>query len=272
MNQKGGLNLSEHEEVLNGGNINKVVKVGATVRREAKPNPYVHELLKHLEKTGYSFSPRYLGVDDKGREILSYLEGVVPGNNYPEIEGYMWSDKVLIELAELLRSYHDATVGFIPSTESLTRYPKRSLHEVVCHNDAALYNVVFKDKIPVGIIDYDMAGPGPRIWDIVYTLYTSVPLAEFSPSEDDRVVVKYNRESHAPVRKRRINIFFHSYGMDVPTDLKDWVISRIRFMCVTLSERAASGDTAFIKLIEEGHLAHYEKEIRFLEKHFDDWE
>lgn len=263
--------MSETEEVLTGGNINKVVKVGNTVHREANSNTYVHELLIHLEKEGYPYSPRYLGLDEKNREVLSYLEGVVPGNSYPELAGYMWSDEILYELAKLLRRFHDATVGFIPTTKSKNDYPVRSLHEVVCHNDAALYNVVFKDKLPVGIIDFDMAGPGPRIWDIVYTLYTSVPLAEFEPSQNDYAVERYNREIHASVRKRRVELFFDSYGLNVPKDLKEWVISRIKFMCTTLSERAASGDPAFIKLVEEGHLAHYEKEIEFLEEHFDDW-
>ncbi|WP_345773403.1 aminoglycoside phosphotransferase family protein [Paenibacillus sp. 19GGS1-52] len=231
----------------------------------------MHELLIHLEKEGYPYSPRYLGLDEKNREILSYLEGVVPGNIYPELEGYMWSDEVLYKLAKLLRRYHDTTVGFIPNSKSKNEYPVRSLQEVVCHNDAALYNVVFKDKLPVGIIDFDMAGPGPRIWDIVYTLYTSVPLAEFEPSQNDHEVEKYNRENHASARKRRVEIFFDSYGMVVPKDLQEWTISRIKFMCTTLSERASSGDPAFIKLVEEGHLAHYEKEIEFLEEHFDDW-
>ncbi|WP_083613728.1 phosphotransferase [Paenibacillus sp. P46E] len=183
----------------------------------------------------------------------------------------MWSDEVLSELAKLLRSYHDATIGFTPATNSTNEYPERTLHEVVCHNDAALYNVVFKDRLPVGIIDFDMAGPGPRKWDIVYTLYTSVPLAEFAPSPNDYLVEKYNRENHASARKRRVEIFFNSYGLDIPSNLKEWVISRIQFMCTTLSERAAAGEPAFVKLVEEGHLAHYEKEMEFLEEHFDDW-
>lgn len=263
--------MSEHEEAMNGGNINKVVRVGETVRREAKPNPFVHELLEHLEKMQFTYSPRYLGQDDQGREILSYLEGDAPGNKYPEIEEYMWSDEVLISLGKLLRIYHDATVGFKPSQPSINNYPDESLHEVICHNDAALYNIVFNNKLPSGIIDFDMAGPGPRLWDIAYTLYTSVPLAEFSPDHHNRAIVSYDRESHASERKRRIGLFFSSYGMEVPADLKDWVITRIKFMCTTLSDRAEAGDSAFIKLVEDGHLAHYEKEIIFLEKHFDDW-
>ena len=263
--------MSEQEEILTGGNINKVVKVGETVRRDSKPNPYINELLKYLEKASCPFVPRYLGVDEKGREIFSYLAGVVPGNDFPEVESYIWSDLVLVELAKLLRSFHDATEGFTTTENSLNEFPDSSLHEVVCHNDAALYNVVFRDKLPVGIIDFDMAGPGPRLWDIAYTLYTSVPLAGFSTSGKDYCVVEYNKVEHATMREKRIKLFFDSYGMVVPTNLKEWVISRISFMCTTLSDRAASGDPAFIKLVHEGHLAHYEKEISFLEKHFDDW-
>ncbi|MEF2965851.1 aminoglycoside phosphotransferase family protein [Paenibacillus sp. M1] len=263
--------MSAREEALSGGNINNVVRVGETVRRNAKPNPFVHELLKYLEKIGYPYSPRYMGTDEKGREILSFIDGVVSGNDYPEIDRYMWSDEVLAELAKLLRSYHDATLGFKTSIKSINEYPEPSLHEIVCHNDAALYNIVFKEQRPIGIIDFDMAGPGPRIWDIAYTLYTCVPLSSFSPGENDRVVVDYSRESHAASRRKRIEIFFNSYGIQAPSDLKQWVISRINYMCTTLSDRAATGEAAFIRLVEEGHLAHYENEVRFLEQHFNDW-
>lgn len=263
--------MSEHEEILSGGNINDVVKVGETVRRNAESNPFVHELLQHLEKVGFAYSPRFIGIDEKGREVLSYLDGNVSGNEYPEVERYMWSDEVLAELAKLLRSYHDATIGFTSSVTSSNQYPDSSLHEVICHNDAALYNIVFKNQYPVGIIDYDMAGPGPRIWDIVYTLYTCVPLTAFSPGDEDRVIVDYNQESHAAIRKKRMEIFFNAYGIDIPSDFKQWVISRIQFMCKTLTDRAASGEPAFIKLVEEGHLSHYMRELEFLEQHFNDW-
>lgn len=57
----------------------------------------------------------------------------------------------------------------------------------------------------------------------------------------------------------------------MPINLKQWVISRIHFMCTTLSEHAAKGDAAFVRLVEEGHLDHYLKEVKFLEQHFDEW-
>ncbi|MCP1134398.1 aminoglycoside phosphotransferase family protein [Paenibacillus polysaccharolyticus] len=279
------------EEKLTGGNVNEVVRVGDTVRRGSDPsinaNRYVHELLLHLEKECFHQAPRYLGMDEKGREMLSYLDGDVPGNDYPEIESYMWSDESLIAVANLLRAYHDATVNFTTVEQPDNLYPGigRDEHshesvdtnsedsEVVCHNDFALYNIVFRQGLPQGIIDFDLACPGPRMWDIAYTLYTCVPLANFSPKleEQGKSVASYDSEKHANVRKKRIEMFMKAYGINVPPDLKHWVVSRIRFMCKTLEDRAAAGELAFVKMVEEGHLAHYEREVIFLEQHWQEW-
>ncbi|WP_341866255.1 hypothetical protein [Paenibacillus barcinonensis] len=59
--------------------------------------------------------------------------------------------------------------------------------------------------------------------------------------------------------------------MKIPPNMKDWVLARMRFMCQTLKGRAAAGEAAFIKMVEEGHLAHYEQEVLFLEQHWRDW-
>lgn len=280
----------QQEEKLTGGNVNEVVRVGDTVRRSNRPHRYVHELLLHLEKEGFHQAPRYLGIDAAGREILSYLDGDVSGNDYPEIASYMWSDDALTAIARLLRNYHDATLNFSTTARPGNRYPGigekkkeeemecvqavNEEEEVICHNDFALYNLVFRDGLPQGIIDFDLACPGPRLWDIAYTLYTCVPLANFSPQLDDgreKSVIPYHCESHAAARKRRIELFMEAYGLHVPPDLQQWVVSRIRFMCQTLKDRAAAGDAAFVKMVEEGHLAHYEREVIFLEQHWQEW-
>jgi len=62
---------------LLGGWVNVgVVRVGDTVRRPIGPNsPFVHELLDHLERVGFDSAPRFLGIDDLGREIVSFLPG-----------------------------------------------------------------------------------------------------------------------------------------------------------------------------------------------------
>lgn len=66
------------EQLLPGGFVNAVIRVGDTVRRPPSPNAgFVHDLLDHLERHGWTGAPRYLGTDADGREILSFLEGHV---------------------------------------------------------------------------------------------------------------------------------------------------------------------------------------------------
>src|SRR6266436_863387 len=62
------------EVPLAGGDLNVVVRVGDTVRRPAGP-PGVRALLEWFEHVGFDGAPRFLGFDDRGREILSYVEG-----------------------------------------------------------------------------------------------------------------------------------------------------------------------------------------------------
>ncbi|MBL4930910.1 phosphotransferase [Clostridium paridis] len=269
--------MRNNEEILHGGNVNEVVRKGNAVHRSTNWSPFVHELLIYLEKQEFEGAPRFLGIDDKGREVLSFISGEVPGDYYPDFKPYIWSDNSLIKSAELLRKYHDAVKHFkISSTETTFEVKQPAIDEwkdeVICHNDAAPYNIVYKDEEPIALIDFDLAAPGPRIWDIVYMLYTSIPLASFSIDYNKGKSVPYIRESHRVERKRRIHLFFNSYGMRIPNNLKEWTICRIKAMCYTLTSGAKQGNIAYEKMIEEGHLKHYEKEIIFLEEHFEEWE
>lgn len=265
-----------HDEKLTGGNVNEVIRRGDTVLRQTGPwSPAVHALLQHLERQGFTGAPRFLGVDGAGREILTFIPGEAAGDRYPELlPSYMWSDETLAGIARMLRSFHDATEGAADLLQAggwQQRYADSSKHEVICHNDAALYNIVFQQEAPAAFIDFDMAGPGPRIWDIAYTVYTSVPLAGFAPDRSSGTTVPYRNELHADERGRRLRLFFETYGMSVPNDLKLWIVQRLTAMCDWLRIGAAEGNPAIRKMVEEGHLAHYEREIRFVSNHYDDW-
>src|SRR5262245_65325758 len=84
-----------------------VVRVGDTVRRPMGANAeYVHALLVHLEQSGFEGAPRYLGVDRKGREILSFIEGFSPPHN-----GFELSEEAVRAGARLVRDVHDLTQG-----------------------------------------------------------------------------------------------------------------------------------------------------------------
>lgn len=65
------------EELLPGGNIAAgVARVGNTVRRPIGPaSGLIHAFLDHLYEEGFASAPRVLGVDDQGREVLTFHPG-----------------------------------------------------------------------------------------------------------------------------------------------------------------------------------------------------
>ena len=69
---------------LDGGNADGAVRVGDTVRRAAGPwTPAVHARLAHLAGKGFAGSPRPLGLDSQGREVLTFLVGETVGYTRP---------------------------------------------------------------------------------------------------------------------------------------------------------------------------------------------
>jgi hypothetical protein len=66
----------------------RVVRLGDTVRRPARPwTPAVHALLTYLEDVGFPYSPRVLGIDETGREILTYVDGASGPQGWGEVVG-----------------------------------------------------------------------------------------------------------------------------------------------------------------------------------------
>jgi len=154
----------ELERPLMGGWVTSgVIRVGQTVRRPRSANaPFVERLLRHLEKAGFEAAPRHLGLDEQGREILSLIEGDVPS----DCRTLEWRDEQLGAIAELLRRFHDATSGSDLAAGA----------EAVCHNDFGPWNLVWRDGLPIGIIDYDNAAPGARIDDLGYAVWKALNL------------------------------------------------------------------------------------------------
>ena len=253
--------MPESETELSGGNTSSVVRVGETVHRATGSwSVGVHALLLYLDKRGFRDAPKFLGMDEQGREILTFIAGEV--GNYP-LAHYMWSDEVLVEVARLIRRYHDATVGFVISEKAhwQIEYPDRSQHEVLCHNDLAPYNTVYRDGKPYALIDFDNAGPGPRAWDLAHAAYRFVPLTHLDDPGMER-----ERVTNTQTQGRRLQLFCDSYGISARTVL-EMVGPRVQALRNTIIERAAEGNSAFQKILAEGHLEHYERELADLHYH-----
>jgi hypothetical protein len=70
------LGRQEQEVVLAGDDMTAVVRVGDTVRRAAGPwTPTIHALMRQLQASGLRCVSEPLGIDHRGREIISLLTG-----------------------------------------------------------------------------------------------------------------------------------------------------------------------------------------------------
>jgi hypothetical protein len=135
--------------LLGGMSTPGVVRVRDTVRRPmGATSDYVHGLLLHLEHSGFEGAPRYLGVDGKGREILSFIDGFAPPHN-----GFKLTEDAVRAGAKLVRDVHDLTQGT----------PFAAGSEVAAHRNLSQPNFVFRDMVPVAIIDWDSTRPGTRV-------------------------------------------------------------------------------------------------------------
>ncbi|WP_232549323.1 phosphotransferase enzyme family protein [Propioniciclava soli] len=165
--------MAKPEKPLEGGNMTPVSRRGDQVLREAGPwTPTVQRLLAHIREQGVEWAPEPLGWTKDGREALAYLKGKVPTYPMPD---WVYSEETLVRAGQWLRELHDATADYT-DPEARWRVAGRKPAEVICHNDFAPYNMVFKNSELVGVIDWDFAAPGPRLWDLAYLAYRLVPL------------------------------------------------------------------------------------------------
>lgn len=223
--------------------------------------PAVHQLLTHLEQKGFDGAPRALGFDPEGREILSYIPGDAGYfDKTKTVPDALWSDQILLEAAKQLRIYHDATEGFQHGSDLKwqTEYHGPLASDVICHNDFAPYNCIFRDGHLAAIIDFDTACPGPRLYDIAYAVYSFAPL--FSNEKCLRVGL-----ASTPDRAHKLLAFCHAYGREYCDGVVGMIIERLHDVRQMISDRAADGDDRFMRKIQEGHLKEYDADIAMIE-------
>jgi Phosphotransferase enzyme family len=156
-------------------NAGLVTRVGDTVRRPPA-GAATHALLDHLERVGFDGAPRFLGFDEHGREVLSYIPGEAVIPPYPD---WALTDEALVSVAALLRRYHDAVASFDGrGVEWPAPVPEAFRGGLVSHNDPNLDNVIFAGGRAVALIDFDLAGPGSRIWDVACAARLWAPLRD----------------------------------------------------------------------------------------------
>ena len=252
-----------------GGTLNQVVQIGNTVHRRILGGTTLHSYLQYLEKSGMDGVPRFLGLDELGREILSYLPGKTQGNGIPLGHACLASDQTIVDAARFMRKLHDVSAGFV--CEALKQnwinpdYPHENC-DTICHNEAAVWNFVFNDERITGLIDFDQASAGTRIWDLTMSVYGTVHLLPWVSGES------YEASKHAAERKRKVKLYFDSYGMDCPPYFMELVYQRIKIgICDELKKGVAAGDETALRQVKQGSLAHYKKVAAFIKERGQDW-
>ncbi len=206
----------------------------------------MHALLRHLERSGFEGAPGVVGIDGEGREILSYIEGFVP--YAPDIPGEIWSDEGLESAARMLRAYHDAARTFEPPPDEEWRLcPGAPLSgEIVCHNDIAPWNTVYRDGIPLAFIDWDFAAPAPAIWDVAYAAWRFVPLYyDGIPGSE--------RDADAEECARRLRLFCDAYGLEDRRELLGVTQKRQQVAYDTVRIWGQAGLPGFAEMWKAGH-------------------
>jgi aminoglycoside phosphotransferase (APT) family kinase protein len=186
-------------------------------------------------------------LENRGdQERLSFIEGEV-GND--PLQPYMLSDAIVIEAARLLRRLHDATQDFVVPIDAqfMLPLPADMPHEVICHNDFAPYNCVFRDQHIVGLIDFDTAAPGARLWDIAYAVYRFVPLQTDAHCRDMGWTTP-------PDRWFRLKLFCDTYGLEDRSALAATIIQRLEALVHYMRDTSSNLD----------HLPVYLDDLRYI--------
>jgi Ser/Thr protein kinase RdoA (MazF antagonist) len=231
--------VSPEEEPLSGGNVNVVVRVGDTVRRSAGPwTPAVHALLTHLHEVGFHAAPRPLGLDEHGREVLSWVHGRTP---YPDTTPLDPPGR-LAAVARVVRDFHDAVRGFVPPADARWNVliPADG-DEIIAHHDLAPWNLVV-DGEALAFLDWDCAAPGTRLWDVAYALHGFLPLSA-DPG-------RQHLDAAA-----RLRLFVDTYGLDEGERLRlvPMLARRSWSMHHFLRDQANRGIEPWTALWREGH-------------------
>jgi hypothetical protein len=204
--------VSEPEVPLLGGDVTDgVVRVGRTVRRPTGPqSPLVHQVLAHLEAAGFTGAPRFLGFDEQGREILTFVDGEIAGRPWP---AWVADEDRLVSVARLVRAYDDAVAAFgVPESatgvdpdppgipESIAGTPN-----LVGHLDFAPENIVFTGATATALIDFDLLRPATRVEEVGNLLLWWAPLL---PAADRERALR----DADPLRRTRLIV--DTYGLD----------------------------------------------------------
>jgi thiamine kinase-like enzyme len=242
--------MQHEQEVLDGGwgKDSKPVKIGPTVHRQpSEQSSYVHQVLQLLERVNFEWAPRFLGMDEQGREVLSFIDGYVPHGQ--EVPQQTWSLETMQDVFHHIRQLHDLTSG-----SELAKG-----QECICHGDLSYANTVYRDGKAIAFIDWDWAHPGQRIDDVAYGFLEYLSIGEFEGGG-------------APAERARLSSeLAYAYGLD--TSQRRAIPARMLDLLLGTRDKqlqaVKKGSPSAIRLAEAGVSGHMLKRHAWLQANIE---
>ena len=136
---------------------------------------------------------------------------------------------------------------------------------VICHNDVCLENLVYRNQVAVGLLDFDFAAPGRRLHDLAVFARMNVPI----DTDDDARLLGRAGPFDAP---RRLRIVADAYGL--PPDRSafiDALAQGVQRGGQFLQRRLDEGNEAFRTMVEAtGGMAKFDRRRAWFAAHRDD--
>ncbi len=164
-----------------------------------------------------------------------------------------------MHLGALIRAYHDAAATFQWGGREWC-YEARQPVETICHNELFPQNTVFQAGVPVALIDWDTAAPGPRAWDLGAVAWRWVP---FWRDEKCRA---HGLPTGVADKARRFRSLLDAYGLEPDIGIVHTGIERLTQFLGHQRQSAADGSAWEVELTRRGALDEKALEIAWMEE------
>ncbi len=259
-------------EVLDGGiaNAGAVVRHGDHVLRPSSVHtPTIHAFLRFLRDEGFEAASRPIGVDADGRERLRSSRAT--SRSRPTRRGpratWRWRRPPRCSAAcmtSVLATSPPPGATWSAEMADPDTGGVSAAGLVICHNDVCLENLVYRDRVAVGLVDFDFAAPGRRVHDLATFARMNVPI-----DTDEDAALLGRCGPFEPMR--RLRVVADAYGLPPGrAEFLDALADGVQRGGQFLQRRLDEGNVAFRQMVEAtGGMAKFDRRRAWFTAHRD---
>jgi aminoglycoside phosphotransferase (APT) family kinase protein len=231
---------------------------GVVTRPASAWSPTVHAFLRYLGGQGLTSVPEPISIEGEVERLVA-----IKGDAGADGWAHQHSESGLRSAARLLRSIHDASVGWEPPPDALFCAPavESGSDSVWCHGDVGPWNMVWHGDEAVGLIDWDFLYRGPRLDDVAYALQW------FTPARSDENALEWHHFPTVPDRAQRVRVFLETYGGLPAFDVAETIVTRMEVTMAMELSLAEAGVEPQRTWVAEGSQERAAGEVRWVRDH-----